>query len=178
MDKWVLASPESFLWVLLSFLIVYAAIIAFTRAAGLRSFSKMSASDFAMTVAVGSLFGSSIATSSPPLLVALFAFALLFAGQWGVARARRRSAVFRKIVDNQPILLMRGSELLEENMVRSSVTEEDIRAKLREANVLNLDNIAAVVFETTGDISVLHSSNGAQELDPWLLDDVVGRDAE
>lgn len=39
------------------------------RIVGLRSFSKMSAADFAMTVAVGSLFASTISLSAPTFIV-------------------------------------------------------------------------------------------------------------
>ena len=41
--------------------------------------------------------------------------------------------------------------------------------KLREANVLNTNQIRAVVLETTGDISVLH---GEGELQDDILKDV------
>lgn len=52
------------------------------------------------------------------------------------------------------------------------VTESDLRAKLREANVLELSQVQAVVFETTGDIAVLHSDKASQTVEAWLLEDV------
>lgn len=142
--------------VVLSTIITYAAIIAFVRLAGLRSFSKMSASDFAMTLAVGSLFASTISSPSPTVFVTLVALAVLFAGQWIFAYLRVRSDGFSAAVDNRPLLLMRGAHILDANMKRANVSREDLFAKLREANVLRYEQIHAVVFETTGDISVLH----------------------
>jgi uncharacterized membrane protein YcaP (DUF421 family) len=38
------------------------------------------------------------------------------------------------------------------------VTKDELRGKLREANVLQLNQVKAVVLETTRDISLLHSS--------------------
>ena len=55
----------------------------------------------------------------------------------------------------------------------SHVTEDDLKAKLREANVLNLAEVRAVVFESTGDISVLHTNDANKELEDWLLTDVT-----
>jgi len=52
---------------------------------------------------------------------------------------------------------------------RSRVTEDDVRAKLREANVFNYHEVEAVVLETTGDVSVLH---GGSNFDNDLLADV------
>lgn len=51
------------------------------------------------------------------------------------------------------------------------VSQADLMAKLREANVLQLSQVKAVVFETTGDISVLHSEHSLQ-IDSIIMDDV------
>lgn len=155
----------------------YAAILALTRMCGLRSFSKMSAADFAMTVAVGSLFASTIATGKPPLTAGILCISLLFAGQWMVAWARRNSPTVSRLVDNEPLLLMLGSEILDENLARANVTRDDLFGKLREANALNFDQVMAVVFETTGDISVLHSTDEDARLEPEFLRNVRGYDS-
>ena len=55
------------------------------------------------------------------------------------------------------------------------MTEADLRAKLREANVLAMDEIRAVVMESTGDVSVLHGPPGS--LSRELLRDVEEGDA-
>ena len=57
-------------------------------------------------------------------------------------------------------------------MRRAHVTRDDVRAKLREANVLDYSQIRAVVFETTGDVSVLHTDQADRELASDLLADV------
>ncbi len=169
---WFVAPARDYLFVALSFIGIYASIVVLTRLTGLRSFSKMSAPDFAMTVAVGSLFAGSISNASPPLPLAAFALLCLFVGQWGFAALRRQSRRASDWIDNSPVLLMDGSHFLEANMEATNITRADIVAKLREANVLRLDQVRAVVFETTGDISVLHASSSESDLDSELLDGV------
>lgn len=66
---------------------------------------------------------------------------------------------------------MDGEKILKENLLKAHVTEADIRCKLREANVYNLSQIKSVVFETTGNISVIHNSNN-QSIDSWIMMDV------
>ena len=90
--------------------------------------------------------------------------------QIGVAMGRRLKWV-QHVVDNSPLLLMDGSTILEDNMRKARVSKSDLRSKLREANVTQLSQIKAVVFETTGDISVLHA-DVANPLDIWLMKDV------
>ena len=46
-------------------------------------------------------------------------------------------------------------------------------AKLREANVFELSEVKAVVLETTGDISVLHSDS-KKKIEDCLLEGVKG----
>lgn len=172
--KWTWTKGEELLMVLLSAVVVYAAILFYTRVVGLRSFSKMSAADFAMTVAVGSLFASTISSATPSLSVGLTALAALFAGQWLLAFFRRKSHRISWMVDNQPLLLMAGSQIIDENLRRANVTRNDLFGKLREANALNYHQIRAVVFETTGDISVLHTSDVDAELELDFFENVIG----
>lgn len=148
---------------------IYAAVILYTRIAGLRSFSKMSSFDFAMTVAIGSIIATTVLTSDPPLLQAAAALAALYLLQLGVARLRVRFDSVGRTVDNQAVLLMQDGRIIEDAMRTAAVTRSDLIAKLREANVLRLDQVRAVVLETTGDISVLHADDG----DDRPLDDVI-----
>lgn len=152
---------------------IYAAVVLYTRLAGLRSFSKMSSSDFAITVAIGSVIASTLLLDDVTLLQGAAALALVYGLQVAVAALRRRAG--GPPIDNRPVLLMARGELLHENLRRTRVTERDVRAKLREANVHSLERVLAVVFETTGDVSVLHGEPGT-ELDPGLLRDVVDAD--
>ncbi len=146
-------------------------LIAYVRIAGLRAFSKMSSFDFAVTVAFGSLLAA-VAMSNSSLVDGLVGAASLLAVQVLVALGRSRAGL-STVVDNRPKLLMAGGRMLDDNLRRTRVTPDDIRAKLREANVLNYDQVQAVVLETTGEISVLHG-DGPIDLD--LLSDVVDAD--
>ena len=51
---------------------------------------------------------------------------------------------------------MYDGKVIDKALNVSRVAESDLFAKLREANVLELNQVRAVVLETTGDISVLH----------------------
>lgn len=145
-------------------LAIYLAVIAATRLSGLRSLSKMSSFDFAMTVAIGSLVATA-ASGQVAVVTAATGVAVLYAAQAGVA-VLRRHGLLRGLVDNSPLLLMEDGAVLEDNLASARLTLDDLRAKLREANVTDVTQIHAVVFETTGDVSVLH---GDRHWDPDLL---------
>lgn len=140
-------------------------VVLLVRVNGLRSFSKMTVFDFVMTVAVGSLLaGAGQATTWAAFAQSLLAMAGLFLVQYGAAKLRRTSDTFESLVQNNPVVLMRDGEVLEEALSHTRVARSDLIAKLREANVLNLDEVRAVVLETTGDISVLHGDACSETL--------------
>lgn len=171
MDKWF-QFKEADLWaIVLTGLFIYLAVIFYTRLAGKRSFSKMSSFDFAMTVAVGSMIATTVLSKSVSLWDGIVGIATVYILQISVALLRRFKTV-KSIVDNEPLLLMDGEQILYDNLKKARVTEEDLRSKLREANVIRLKEVRAVIFEATGDISVLHTGNDNEELEDWLLKDV------
>ena len=144
-------------------------VIILVRVVGLRSLSKMTPFDFVMTVALGSLVAAAAqADSWIKFSQPLVAMAGLFALQWLAARLRKSSSGFEKLVQNQPLLLMRDGVMLHDALRQSRVTETDLIAKLREANVLDFSEVRAVVLESTGDVSVLHG----QHLDEQLIEGV------
>ncbi|MBI0398523.1 DUF421 domain-containing protein [Cyclobacterium marinum] len=161
---------ESVAVIFVSALGIYLSVILLTRISGKRSFSKMSSFDFAMTVAVGSIIATTILSSSVNLIEGILGLAVVYFLQISIAIGRRHKLV-ETLVDNTPLLLMDGQNILHQNLRKARVSESDLRSKLREANVIQLSQVKAVVFETTGDISVLHSSS-EQNLDVWLMKDV------
>ncbi len=161
--------PDAFLRILILGPVSLLWIAAVVRLIGLRSFSKMTAFDFVTTVATGSLLGAA-ATARDWLgfIVPSGAMLALLGTQAIIAEMRIHSIRWLKIIENEPLLLMREGLMDKPAMKKARVTEDDLLAKLREANVLKLSEVRAVALETTGDISVLHG----EELDESLLESV------
>lgn len=171
MEKWFQFKEIDLLAIVFTSIGIYLAVIFFTRLAGKRSFSKMSSFDFAMTVAVGSMIATTVLSKSVSLWDGIIGLGAVYILQISVALLRRYKMV-KKVVDNSPLLLMDGTKILHDNLRKARVSEEDLRSKLREANVIRLKEVRAVIFESTGDISVMHTDDDNEELEDWLLEDV------
>ena len=139
------------------------------RVIGLRSLSKMTNFDFVVTVASGSLLAGAVqATAWTGFAQAMLAFAALFGCQFVIASLRQQSESFEDAIQNGPIFLMYEGEFCDSALETSRVAKDDVMAKLREANVLAMSEVRAVVLETTGDISVLHG----EHLEDTLIDGI------
>jgi uncharacterized membrane protein YcaP (DUF421 family) len=57
---------------------------------------------------------------------------------------------------------------LDENLAKANVSRDELIAKLHEANALNFDQVLALFLETTGDMSLLHTTE-----DKMLLLDML-----
>ena len=171
MQKWIFTNLETLQFIFISTVGIYLTIILFTRIFGKRSFSKMSSFDFACTIAVGSILASTLLSKSVSLLEGVFGLLSIFLLQ-AITAYLRRFSFFSTLVDNQPLFLMKGEEILHDNLKKANVTVSDLRSKLREANVIELSQVKAVIFEATGDISVLHSCEN-NNVDPWILEGVL-----
>ena len=171
MGKWFGTSVNALNAIILTTIGIYIAVIVYTRIFGKRSFSKVTSFDFAMTVAIGSIIASTILSKSVSLTEGAVGLLTVFCLQLSTAYLRRWQ-IFRDLISNEPLLLMDGPEILRENLKKARVTEGDLRSKLRESNVLDLKQVRAVVFETTGDILVLHTSDSEMEVQDWILKDV------
>ena len=168
---WITTTGTAALMVVLSALGIYVALLFLTRISGLRSFSKMSSFDFAITVAFGSILASTLLTKDPPLLNGVIGLASLYGIQYAVSASRRLTTTVEHLVNNEPLLLMAGETVLSDHLTVARLTEADLRSKLRLAGIAHPREVLAVVLETTGDIAVLKTTDA---VDPWVFENVRG----
>ena len=130
----------------------------------------MSSFDFAMTVAVGALIGSTILSPTVSLFQGFVGLASLYFLQHLIGFLRRYKTV-DFLVTNSPIFLMKGSRVLDENLKKAQLTQGDLQAVLRKSNITKRSQVLAVIFETSGDVSVLHSHE-ENDVEDWILEGI------
>ena len=168
---WLYPSLSTLWQVGVTIVMIFFCVILFGRLNGLRSFAKFTLYDFATTVAIGSIISSTIVSSSTSVATGALGVGGLLLVQHIVSFFRLKSDTIEGLLSNKPILLMKDGKILRENLDKSKVTRLDLIAKLRESNTFSLDHVKAVVLESTGDISVLHTSENL-ELDEVILEGV------
>ncbi|SDR90577.1 DUF421 domain-containing protein [Winogradskyella sediminis] len=154
-----------------SVLCIFIITIIITRLFGLRTFAKMSSFDFASTVAIGSVLASIILNSDDSLLKGGIALLSIIGFQTFFSYVVRTQTWFKRWFTNQPQIIMYNGKILHKRLKACNVGENDLIAKLREANVHDFNEVKAVIFESTGDVSIIHNDTG-KEVAPELLYDV------
>jgi uncharacterized membrane protein YcaP (DUF421 family) len=151
--------------VVLSAVGIYLAFLLMVRLLGQRVLSRLSTFDAVVAVMLGAVAGRAVLGDTPTLAAGVLGLGTLLALEAAFGRLRSWIRV-SALMNNRAVLLMAGDRVLEANLRRVHVVEAELHGALRKAGVRNLGEIACVVFEASGTISVLRRGT---PVDPRLL---------
>lgn len=135
--------------------LAYAGCIVMMRLSGNRTLSKLNSFDLVVTVAFGSTLSSVLVSSDIALAQGLAAIALLVLLQFAITWLSVRSGAVNAIIKTSPTLLLRNGCMLDDAMRRVRITSDEIRTAVRQKGMGGLDQVAAVILETDGSLSVI-----------------------
>lgn len=139
--------------------LAYGALVFVLRVSGARTLSKLNAFDLVITVALGSTLATVLLSADVSLAEGVLALVLLVLLQLVVSRASLRWRRVERLVKSEPVLLYH-SGFLPTAMRRARVTEDEVRQAARSSGKASLGEVAAVVLETDGSLSVLPAEPG------------------
>lgn len=135
--------------------LVFTLCLLLLRISGRRSFSLRSSFDTCITILLGAILGRAVTGASPffPTLSACLMLVLLHRG---LAWLCVRSGTISRLANGRPMQLFRDGQIIEGNLGRGLVSEEDIREELRLKNrTTNFQDVEAMYLERNGEISVV-----------------------
>lgn len=142
----------------------YVSLVLLLRFMGKRVLAKLNAFDLVVTVALGSMLASAVLSQDIRYVDAVTGMLLLIGAQWLVARVTTWLPSGRWFVNAEPTLVVRHGEVLESALARVRLTRGEVLQAVRSSGHGGLDDIAAVVLEPDGTLSVVgHSSSGDEQ---------------
>ncbi|MFC0005597.1 DUF421 domain-containing protein [Micromonospora siamensis] len=154
----VLENPGDLLRLLVVAVLVYPALVVILRVSGKRTLSKLNAFDFVVTVALGSTLATILLSRDVSLAEGIVALALLVGLQYLVAVFAVRWPPSQRLLKSQPTLLLRDGRLRHRTLRRVRVAESEVRQAARSHGFGDLADVAAVVLESDGSLSVINRS--------------------
>ena len=136
----------------------YVTVVLVLRFTGKRTLSKLNAFDLVVSVALGSTLATILLSSDVAWAEGAVALALLAGLQFVVAFTTSHLPGGRSVITARPTLLLDDGRLLPEALRDQRVTEDEIRQAVRATGSGDLGDIAAVVLESDGSLSVISSS--------------------
>jgi uncharacterized membrane protein YcaP (DUF421 family) len=150
---------ESVFRIIISAAVIYVVIVLALRVAGEKALAKMSGFDLIVTVALGSLVATIPVTTSISIadgVAAIIAYLLL---QEVTRYLQARSRHVRQIVRERPRLVVWDGQLLHDRMREDNLTDEEVRAAIRQAGLISLTQVQAAILENDGQWSIIQRSD-------------------
>lgn len=156
---------EQGLAVVLSAVGIYLVFLLLVRLFGQRVLSGLGTFDIVVTVMLGAVAGRVILGHPPTLAAGALGLLCLFLleATFGQIRGTLRGA---RMLTSEPVVIMAGDRELTEAMRRTHVTDLELHTALRRAGIRDRSEVACVIMEPTGALSVLRRG---VPLDPDLL---------
>lgn len=130
----------------------YLSLIVILRISGNRTLSQMNSFDFIVTISLGSVFAAGLLQKSVALFDVLFAFALLVGLQFVTTWLSVRFHVVDRLVKADAVVLFASGTFQHQNMKKSHVTQEEVKAGMRQQGFSTLEQVQFVVLESNGKI--------------------------
>lgn len=154
-DSW-----ESIIRTFVITILAYICLVFFLRISGKRTLSKMNAFDFIVTIALGSCLATVSLNKNVALTDGALVFLILIFLQFLITTLSTRFEAVKYIITNKPTLIAYKGEILYDVMKRERITKDELFAAARSNGVTQLEDLAVVVLETTGDITVIKKIEG------------------
>ena len=136
----------------------YVTVVLVLRFAGKRTLSKLNAFDWVVSVALGSTLATILLNSDVSWAEGATALALLAVLQFAVAWTTTRLPQGRATLTARPTLLLQDGRPMEEAMRGQRITLDEVRQAVRGTGSGDLGDVAAVVLESDGSLSVISAS--------------------
>jgi uncharacterized membrane protein YcaP (DUF421 family) len=138
-------------------LLMYGTAVVGLRLAHRRTLSQWTAIDFAAAVAIGAVMGRTAVAEGQSFLVGAAALVTFLAAH-ALVTVARGNRWFAKAVDHRVRVLVDHGRLRRDQLRMCGLTENDVLAKLRELGIRELDELRYVLYETTGELTVVRET--------------------
>lgn len=135
--------------------IAYVALVLLLRISGKRTLTKLNAFDLVITVALGSTLSAILLNKAISVSEGVMAFGLLILLQFAITWLAVRWPPFESAIKSEPSLLLHRGQYLDRAMRTQPINRAEILSAIRAKGASGIDEIAAVVLETDGSLSVV-----------------------
>ncbi len=134
---------------------VYLFLLVAFRVAGKRQLGQMTAFDLVVLLIISNVVQNAVIGNDNSLGGGLFGATVIFLLNGLVAWLTFRFKRVERLVEHAPTLLVKGGQILRDNLRRERLSMPEFRAALRRHGVVSVRDVRYVILEEDGHITVL-----------------------
>ena len=136
-------------------IVIFFFLVLVTRVMGRRELSSLSPFDLILLVVMGDAIQQGLTQDDYSVTGAIIAVSTIAALQVATSYVSFRSARAREVFEGLPLVLVQDGKLIEANMRRERLDEDEIAAEMRLQQIASFDDVAWAILETNGSISFI-----------------------
>jgi uncharacterized membrane protein YcaP (DUF421 family) len=134
---------------------LYAFVVLLIRVMGRRELSSLSAVDLVLLIVLGDAIQQGLTQDDYSVTGAVIAVSTIAAVQVGSSYLSFRSRRVRRILEGEPIVIVQDGKLIERNMRRERVTEDEVGEEMRAQQIASVEDVAWGILESDGNMSFI-----------------------
>jgi uncharacterized membrane protein YcaP (DUF421 family) len=139
--------------------ILYLFILVLTRAVGRRELNTLEPFDLILLVTIGDLVQQGVTQNDFSVTGALLAVGTIGLMTVFFSYLPWRFQVLRPVLQGVPAIVVEDGDVIEKNLRRHRLTQEELAASARANNIASLSQVRWAVLETSGQITFIKKSD-------------------
>ncbi len=133
---------------------LYIVLIAGIRLMGKRQIGEMEPTEFVVTMLIANLAAIPMQDGGIPLFSGLVPILTVLGMELVLSGLTLYSVRLRQVLCGKPVILIENGKILQDSLRSTRVTLDELTAKLREKDILDLKTVQFAILETDGNLSV------------------------
>lgn len=147
-----------YLSIIVKTLVLYIFIVVVYRVMGKKEVGKLSIIDLIVSILIAELAAISIEEADRSILTSIIPIVVLVVIQISISFISLKSVSLRKLIDGNPIVIIKDGKLNFKDMTKLRYTIDDLIAQLREQGIKSIEEVNYAVLENNGKLSVFETS--------------------
>jgi uncharacterized membrane protein YcaP (DUF421 family) len=136
-------------------IVLYAFIVLVMRVIGRRELSSMTPFDLVLVIILVDAVQQGLTQDDYSVTGAIIAVSTIASLQVLTSYLSFRSKRVRKVLEGLPIVLVDHGKIVERNLNRERMTEDEVAEEMRQQQIASLDEVQWAILESNGSISFI-----------------------
>jgi uncharacterized membrane protein YcaP (DUF421 family) len=136
-------------------IVLYAFLVLVTRVVGRRELSSLSPFDLILLIVLGDAIQQGLTQDDYSVTGAVIAVSTIAAAQVFISYVSFRSKRARRVLEGEPIVIVQDGKLIDRNMKRERLTEDEVAEEMRKQQIATVDDVEWGILESNGTMSFI-----------------------
>jgi uncharacterized membrane protein YcaP (DUF421 family) len=138
--------------------VIFFFLVFVTRVMGRRELSSLTPFDLILLIVMGDAIQQGLTQGDYSVTGAILAVSTIAALQVATSYVSFRSTRAREVLEGLPLVLIQDGELIEHNLRRERLDQDEVAAEMRLQQIATFDEVQWAILETNGSMSFIKKS--------------------